>query len=251
MLRSTRSLDPLDRNMSLEEAPARTSPSCRGQIQKWGGDKTKLDEILNFHNKQRSSQDMLAEFRDLKRQHRRQRQNGECPPSGERAPPAVMEEEGVLLKIARSPDGARAEQFRAGRWANESQLDEVLAFHGKQRPSTELVEEFRRNSKSSSVRSTPSSLQRSKVGSPLSLTWEGATPSPTLVALEPRAELRGVEVLHRGTDPLSVWEGDERKLDEVLAFQEKHRSSEQVLAEFQEQQRARKDRAARRSKPGR
>eukprot|EP00656_Telonema_subtile_P006845 TRINITY_DN13188_c0_g1_i2.p1 TRINITY_DN13188_c0_g1~~TRINITY_DN13188_c0_g1_i2.p1 ORF type:complete len:257 (-),score=23.99 TRINITY_DN13188_c0_g1_i2:56-826(-) len=214
---------------SLDVVKKASSDGCSA----WLRDEKKLDEVLAFHGKQRSSQDLLAEF---KAQQRTRKQNPESPcdvrSSPRRSgdfdrPDSNLTETSPTTRRSRkqpqkrSPTSLRGE---GSEWKGDRQkLDEVLTFHAKQRSSEELVAEFREQS------------QRARSASPPGQTASPGLSSPETDAPNTSVGSNGRTVGSPGSRShfaAGCWEGDVDKLDMVLAFQEKQRPSHVLLSEF-------------------
>lgn len=219
--------------------------SCQSAESRWSGDHEKLDEVLTFHGKQRSSQELLAEFKAQTREAQAARQPVGEPQevrrqtNGHRVPSRNSH-------VVDSPTPPRS-QFAAGQWDRDTaQLDVVLSFQENQRPSLELLMEFKRDSRPSSVQSPPA-LRGSSVASPLSSPESGGgrLESPPISGLDKLELSKEPSPSERQQNSLSAWNRDKDKLDEVLAFHTKQRCSDDLVKEFQAQQRARKEAAKR------
>lgn len=239
---------------------------------RWDRDQQKLEEVLGYQAKQRSSADLLAEFRAEQSLRRKAQRDSGATNKYDQAvanTTTLLAQPNANLTIEIEDGSAENVLQRSnlahcgGEWGRDHErLDEVLAFHSKQRPSEELVSEFR-SSRSSSAVSTPRlGYSATPVMSPVSIAGDGSDlcPSPMLTSTSPKSPKGPMGTLtvsfsNAGNekslarrdpiDPTSQWAGDSGKLDEVLAFHSKHRSSQDLLKEFQAQQRVKKERARR------
>merc|ERR1712086_599055 len=224
----------------------------------WAGDKKKLDEVLRYQNRQRTSSDLLAEFKAEKRNSRNSSPAGSLALPG----PSSSQPQGVLVvqeEVAEDSIKSTGSQFNGGDWeGDKKKLDEVLQFHQKQRSSHALLEEFK--SQHTSPCSSPSSSRKGSVrGSPNSVRGAGSPMMSELGSMSPPCAspmiggLDGDATAMAEIDQLSSskasdsqgfrageWEGDKKKLDEVLAFHSRQRSSGDLLNEFRAEQRTAK-----------
>ena len=129
--------------------------------------------------------------------------------------------------------GLTTQSLGGSAWnGDEQKLEEVLSFQNRQRSSTDLLKEFK-------------SQQRSNRGATTKDSSKGSGPSPAQSPKPIASPTRSSKSRSRtnsvaknaGTDGTSAWAGDKKKLDEVLCYQNRQRTSSDLLAEFKAQKR--------------